>query len=206
MLRSVVCGKAMFCALPLQIAIKFATCVFASTVGAKAFDLHTVLCEHPGCKVLVGLESFILGMQEFDVREMRVVVCESNVVPSAANGIQWWQPPDVGVNLFSKRLCQHPLTLFLDGLPSCFSILTWFTIDWMSVVNEWNALYCLETNKGANAVCHHMSQSMVQRPDVDYFISRRIGSTHVLDSIKSIIVCWDRSCGGTTPKVEGELA
>ena len=58
----------------------------------------------------------------------------------------------------------------LNVLPGCLSILTGLTVDRLSVIYERNSLYCLCSNKSMNAAHGDMPKSMVQSPNVNYFI------------------------------------
>ena len=66
MLRHVTCCKLSLGALLLKILHKIIASVFTTAIRSKLLDFDIVLCLCPCSKYLVGIESFIFGLQQLE--------------------------------------------------------------------------------------------------------------------------------------------
>jgi hypothetical protein len=80
MLRSISYHKIVLGPLLSKIVSEFITGELTTTIRIQAFNVHAMLSLCPGCKILIGFKSLILGVKYVKFCVMSTVVYKGNIV------------------------------------------------------------------------------------------------------------------------------
>src|SRR6266702_8874013 len=97
--------------------------------SSKTLHVCAVLCLCPSRKCLVSAKGFIFGAKNLKPCKARIIVGKSHIVLVAPKTQSRRRPPDISVDLSSKRVGKRSLPFLANCLASCLSVLTRITSE-----------------------------------------------------------------------------
>src|ERR1700733_2974043 len=151
-LRCIGSREASLRALLLKIIIEGITGKLTAAIRTESLDARAMLGLSPGREGLVGFKGFVLRPKYFKSGESCVIVSKGHIIPASSKtmGRRW--PPNIGMDLVSKRLGRWFSAFFAYGLAGRLGIFTGITNKGRKIIDYLYSSDRASANKGSNGV------------------------------------------------------